>query len=214
VTWAAERGQAAVEFCIVASALLILTFGLIDTGRGFYQYNAVANAARDAARWAAVVGGACSPGNVSSSDWCTQMGAASSGTFWQQAGNAPLQQGGLTCPATHDVSRYPGYFYTVSNYTSTSSTTIVGAVAHRLDSSSVKVGFVRGDTLPGFDLSRVAVCIELPQSWDASKSMYLVQPGQSVGVFIYDSFSPAGPLLGRSAIPLNAAAEDEIEVER
>ena len=42
------------EFALVAPVLLLLTFGIIDFGRALYFYAAAGNAAREAARVAAV----------------------------------------------------------------------------------------------------------------------------------------------------------------
>src|SRR5689334_15385137 len=98
-----ESGQTVVEFSIIAAALMILTVGLIDVGRAFYQYNAVAAAARYGARWASVVGGTCSPynGNLSANnDWCNMLGTSSAtpqNPFWTAAGNVPVQASGTAC---------------------------------------------------------------------------------------------------------------------
>jgi hypothetical protein len=48
------RGQALVEFALAVPIFLMLIFGLIDLGRAVYVNNAIAQAARDAARWASV----------------------------------------------------------------------------------------------------------------------------------------------------------------
>src|SRR5947209_14800197 len=39
-----EHGQAVVEFAIILIALLMMTVGLVDVGRGFYQYNEIGRA--------------------------------------------------------------------------------------------------------------------------------------------------------------------------
>jgi len=46
-----ERSQALVEFALVAPALLLLTFGIIDFGRGMYFYVTIGNSAREVARY-------------------------------------------------------------------------------------------------------------------------------------------------------------------
>ncbi len=46
-----EGGQAVVEFALISLVLMMLTVGLVDLGRGFFQYQAVASAARFGARW-------------------------------------------------------------------------------------------------------------------------------------------------------------------
>jgi Flp pilus assembly protein TadG len=48
------RGQALVEFALVIPLFLVLVFGLIDIGRLVYVNNAVAQGAREAARWGSV----------------------------------------------------------------------------------------------------------------------------------------------------------------
>lgn len=49
-----QLGQGMVELVIVLPALLIILFGTLDLGRAFYTYIALTNAAREAARYAAV----------------------------------------------------------------------------------------------------------------------------------------------------------------
>ncbi len=56
--FASERsGASMVEFAIVAPLLFIILFGIADFGRLFFEYNSLTNAARDAARTAAVTNG-------------------------------------------------------------------------------------------------------------------------------------------------------------
>ena len=45
-----RRGQAVAEFALVLVPFLFLLFGVFDLGRGVYQFNAVAEAAREIAR--------------------------------------------------------------------------------------------------------------------------------------------------------------------
>jgi Flp pilus assembly protein TadG len=49
-----ETGQALVEFTMILPIFLMLLFGLVDFGRGFYTWLLVTNAAREGARTAAV----------------------------------------------------------------------------------------------------------------------------------------------------------------
>ena len=49
-----ERGQALVEFTMILPIFLMLLFGLVEFGRGFYTWLLVTNAAREGARIAAV----------------------------------------------------------------------------------------------------------------------------------------------------------------
>jgi TadE-like protein len=49
-----ERGQALVEFSLSIIVFLLLMLGVVDFGRAIYQYNGVAQAAREIARVTAV----------------------------------------------------------------------------------------------------------------------------------------------------------------
>jgi Flp pilus assembly protein TadG len=49
-----SRGQSLVEFALVLLPLLMLLIGIIDVGRAIYGFNTVANASREAARYAIV----------------------------------------------------------------------------------------------------------------------------------------------------------------
>jgi len=51
-----EAGQALVEFTMVLPIFVLLLFGMIDFGRGFYTWLLLTNAAREGARVAAVQG--------------------------------------------------------------------------------------------------------------------------------------------------------------
>ena len=54
-----ERGSALVEDALVILLLLTLLFGIIGFGHALYTYHFVANAAREATRWASVRGSTC-----------------------------------------------------------------------------------------------------------------------------------------------------------
>lgn len=49
-----QLGQGMVELALLLPLLLIILFGTLDLGRAFYTYVALTNAAREAARYAAV----------------------------------------------------------------------------------------------------------------------------------------------------------------
>jgi Flp pilus assembly protein TadG len=53
----AMRGQALIEFAIVVTMFLLLVFAIFDFGRVIWANNSLANAAREAARYAIVHGG-------------------------------------------------------------------------------------------------------------------------------------------------------------
>lgn len=52
-----SRGQGLVEFALVIPIFIFVLLGMIDVGRAVWANNAVANAAREAARYATVHGG-------------------------------------------------------------------------------------------------------------------------------------------------------------
>src|SRR5438874_6502303 len=51
---AGHRGQSLVEFAFILPVFALIFLGVIDLGRVFYTYEAIANAARDAARYCAL----------------------------------------------------------------------------------------------------------------------------------------------------------------
>jgi Flp pilus assembly protein TadG len=190
-----ESGQALVEFAFVATALMIMTVGLADAGRAFFQYNAVSASARYAARWASVEGNTCSesPSTSGSSDWCNQFNATAS-SFWSQAGNQPLQGRNVACPSKIDSS-FTGY-YMDSNATAANQVTIyartptiVGSVLQKLDTSNSSTNIVKGAITPGFDSSKIRVCISTSeQTSDIANGLY-DRPGSRIGVNVYYPFT-------------------------
>jgi Flp pilus assembly protein TadG len=54
-----SRGQGLVEFALVLPIFLVILIGMVDIGRAIWANNSVANAAREAARFASVHGGTC-----------------------------------------------------------------------------------------------------------------------------------------------------------
>ena len=223
-----ERGQAAVEFAIIGLILMMLTVGLVDAGRAFYGYNAISVAARYAARWGSVVGGTCSGpfrgGSVS--DWCNQLGQATT-DFWNTPGNKPLQggpgsscpwdpSGNCACPKTilNPVPSNNPYYAVSPTYTSSTSTTIVGTVAQRFDTNATSSNFITGALTPGFDLTQMEVCIQLPPEAYAnsgSSGNVTVGPGYLVTVYVYYPFKPAGGLFGNVQLNLIGSSQYEIE---
>ena len=49
-----ERGVSLVEFALVATVFFTIVFGILDLGRAAYQYNLIANSAREGARLAII----------------------------------------------------------------------------------------------------------------------------------------------------------------
>jgi len=54
---ARDAGQSLVEFALVLPLFLAILIGMVDIGRGIWANNVIANAAREAARYAIVHGG-------------------------------------------------------------------------------------------------------------------------------------------------------------
>jgi Flp pilus assembly protein TadG len=52
-----QGGQALAEFALVVPVLMLIVIGTLDVGRAVFAYDSVANAAREAARFAIVHGG-------------------------------------------------------------------------------------------------------------------------------------------------------------
>lgn len=74
-----SRGQALMEFALVAPVFLLLLFGLIETGRFILYYEVLSNATRDGARYAIVNGAnslTCPTGPAIPGGWdCDPTGA-------------------------------------------------------------------------------------------------------------------------------------------
>ncbi len=98
-----QRGVAAVEMGIVLIPLVTLLFGITEFGRAFYQYNTLAKATRDGARYLSQQG----PGDA------TEIGIAKCLVVYgnQDCTGSPLVPGlttaqvsvcdSTTCPSTH-----------------------------------------------------------------------------------------------------------------
>jgi Flp pilus assembly protein TadG len=215
-----------VEFGFALSGFLIFTVGLIDGGRAFYQYNALASAARFGARWGSVVGGTCRDRGqgLARSDWCNRLPTTLTSTtpysdFWGTVGNGntPLQTpitsvATFLTPSCVDAGGNPvlSYYYTASSFTGSTSTTIVGAVVQRFDSDSSTISTILGRATPGFDHSKLRVCIYLSgDAWTGSK--WIPKQATTIGVSLYYPFSPAGPLLGGKTFTLLANSQYSIE---
>jgi hypothetical protein len=218
-----ERGQALIEFAIIAIVLLMFSAGLLDVGRGFYQYNAVASAARYGARYAGIVGGTCSDTyrQPTGNDWCNQGNIASppgppagcatpptgAPAFWTSNGSSPCQAIGVSCPSTLDTS-FSGY-YTASNFVGSLYPSIVGMVVTRFDTNSGSSNVIGAAITPGFDLSKMKVCIQL--SLDPETGQWSYKPGAKVTVFVYYPFSAVGPLFGNAKFNLVASSQYTVE---
>jgi TadE-like protein len=214
-----EEGQTLVEFGILLTALLILTVGLADVGVAFFRYNAVSAAARYGARWGGVVGGTCGndvAASQSSTDWCEQLGAQTTGTnFWSEDGNRPLQSNHQDCPSDITTS-FDGYYsdsnstpsQQVSYYLGSTATTIVGAVVQRIDTDSNGTVF-KGAFLPGLNTSLLKVCIQLP--YDAVQRAYATGPGSRVRVYVYYPYKGFTSFFRINQFNINASSTYGIE---
>jgi Flp pilus assembly protein TadG len=206
-----------VEFALISLILFTMTAGLVDAGRAFWAYNAVASSARFAARWAAVQGGSCAAVTYeSSADWCNQNGATTN-FFWGQYGNYPLASTG-TCPAGYTAGS--SSYYTVSN-TSAADTTVVGSLRGHLDTSSSSWYVTLGGWLAGIDTRQMYVCISLPTSsneYDSTRAVtqtespWMPAQGSAVTVYVYYVFQPVGGLLGKN-LQVNMAASSQYTME-
>jgi Flp pilus assembly protein TadG len=63
-----QRGQALVEFSLAIIVFLMMLMGVVDLGRGIYQYNGVAEAAREIARVTSVHPGTTLGGSSQTAD--------------------------------------------------------------------------------------------------------------------------------------------------
>jgi Flp pilus assembly protein TadG len=216
-----DDGQTVVETALILSVLMLLTGGLIDVGRAFYAYNTVSNAARFGARFGTVVGGSCMLENAGGNDFCDQLNSANPANwyFWGETGNVPLQTDGngnnwnVFCDT---YANAPSHYYTASSYKTSKATTIVGAVVQRFDTTNSAASTILGDATPGFDLSRLHVCIDgsantanTPAA--TSPTVFGPQAGDWVGVTVTYQFKPAGPLFGNFTLNLSASSEYTVE---
>jgi TadE-like protein len=232
-----ERGQSTLEMGILIGVagfpLLLLSAGLFDVSRMFYQYNAVSAAARYGARWASVVGGTCSTqtatqynGSGNLADWCNQQNNANqtagsvSGDFWSLNGNRPLQSAPTQCPSGIDNS-FTGYYH-VSDYQGINDTSVIGAIAHRFDTTGSSPSSEIGGVSPGFDMSQMLACIQ-PSAVCSTTAQgactsynWEFGPGTILKVYVYYPFKPVTPLVhdmqnGNFSVTLVAASQSIVE---
>ena len=85
-------GQGLVEFGLVLPIFLAILIGMVDVGRAVWANNSVANAAREAARFASVHGGSCED---LTSTGCTSAYYCPVGT---NVGTAAIPTAGASCP--------------------------------------------------------------------------------------------------------------------
>lgn len=120
-----QGGQTLVEFALAIPILLLLTVGIFDIGRGVFYFNALADCAREGARFGIVL-----------TDPYYEKTLYSNSNPWAIPGNAP------------NVAPFAGPVYIGSNYVGT--TTIVGKTVDRattLDKSKLKV-YIQVNSLP------------------------------------------------------------------
>ncbi len=103
-----ERGAVMVEFTIVASLLLLLTFGVVEFGYLFWQFNSAEKATQLGVRKAVVTSPVatelvtkdCGSGSVSPGTLCSAAGATSFGTITCTGSAGGSCTGGYTFDAT------------------------------------------------------------------------------------------------------------------
>jgi Flp pilus assembly protein TadG len=116
-----EEGQALVEFAMSCLVLIPILFGSIEACLGFYTYNFVADAAREATRYAMVRGSACTglpDCNASAAQIKNYVqglgypGLTASNlnvpVTWLQANTLAGSTTWTVCPATPPVCNQPG----------------------------------------------------------------------------------------------------------
>lgn len=130
-----QRGQALVEFALVAFAFFALFFGILDFGRALFAYDFVGNAARMGARWAMVRGSGCSTGGcpATSSSVTSYLQSKSAGLDTSQLSavvgwsntTTCLTGNGAGCLVTVTVTYTYHFVYRLPAITMTSASTMV-----------------------------------------------------------------------------------------
>ncbi|HEX6508222.1 MAG TPA: hypothetical protein VF221_11370, partial [Chloroflexota bacterium] len=101
-------------------------------------------------------------------------------------------------------------YYTASNYSQSSATTIVGAIAQHFDTNEGSTGFVQGNLMSGLVLSDLKVCIQL--TWDSTRSWWSTQPGDKIAIFVYYPFHPVTTVLTAvHQIYIESSSENRID---
>ncbi len=103
-----EEGSTLVEFAIGASVLFLTLFGIISMSLALYSYNFVAQAARDAARYAIVRGTSC----VGFSD--CDITSAEVNTYVKGLNYPGIISGNLTASLSPSPAGGPGSTITVT----------------------------------------------------------------------------------------------------
>lgn len=88
-----DRGQALLEFALILPIFVVAILGMVDVGRAIWANNAVANAAREAARFAAVHGGSCedlTSTGCSGANYCPVGPAAATSAIPAASTNCPF----------------------------------------------------------------------------------------------------------------------------
>jgi hypothetical protein len=88
-----SRGQGLAEFALVLPIFLTILIGMVDLGRAVWANNTVANAAREATRFAAVHGGSCE--EIVSGTVCSTSNYCPVGP---PAGTAAVPAASTSCP--------------------------------------------------------------------------------------------------------------------
>ena len=86
--WRDERVSTLIEFAILSILFLLITFGTMEYGRMIFDYNVVAHATREGARWAAVHG--ASAGDAAASPTAIKTYVANHSLGFIQADNVTV----------------------------------------------------------------------------------------------------------------------------
>lgn len=95
-----QRGAAAIEFAFILPLLLVIFTGTIEFGRAMWHYDALAKAARDAARYLSTVPTANLGSEAALATSITRSIVANSATRASVAGLTPTTDITITCAPT------------------------------------------------------------------------------------------------------------------
>ncbi len=133
-----QRGQALVEFSLVAIVFFMLVLGVIDVGRAVWNYNTLAQATREGTRYAIVHGANSSQPSGPGGAYYTPPNTDTKVTQTVQQFGSGLNQSQLTVQAQWtDGNNQPGSHVKVtSNYTFQPVFTFLRIVSFSMSSSS------------------------------------------------------------------------------
>lgn len=110
-----EGGAAIIEFALVAPLLLVLVWGIIETGRAFYTINSLASAVRDGARYGAAACPMSGTSGVPNMPGCTAAIDSIVMSAFQPLG-LPIEAGQVDAQAVLSPSTGNTRIQVVANY--------------------------------------------------------------------------------------------------